>query len=147
MTDAEQLSLSERLFTLLRLLQIAMLVMTLFYIGLGEVIHGSRIQPHSKNPAQLVTFLFAIALVEAAAVVYIRFNVLPKAEQALQLDSENKIVLMAIRKWYVISYALCLGIGFYGMVTRMLDAGFRKALVFYIAGFTLILFCTPRKPN
>jgi hypothetical protein len=147
MTDAKPLTLSERLFTLLRVLQAAMLVMTLFYIGLGEVIHGSRIQPHSNNPDLLVTFLFGIALIEAAAVVYIRFNALPKAEQALQLDSEDKMALMAIRKWYVISYALCLGIGFYGMVTRMLDAGFQKALVFYVAGFALILFCTPRKPS
>src|SRR3981189_3692361 len=98
MADPSHLSLSERLFALLRVLYAAMLVMTLFYVGVGEIARGHWTQDSS-------TFLMVVlvaAIVEAAAVVYIRFSLIPKVEQALQRDSEDKTALMNLRKWYVI---------------------------------------------
>jgi len=142
MADPAQLSLRERLFALLRVLYAAMLVMTLFYVGVGEIARGHWTQDSST----FLMVVLAVAIVEAAGVVYIRFSLIPKVEQALQRDSEDKTALMNLRKWYVICFALSLGVAFYGLVIRVQGAPLQKAGLFYAGGFLLILLCTPRKP-
>jgi DMSO reductase anchor subunit len=142
MADTPQLNLSDKLFALLRILHTAMLVMALFYVGVGEIARGHRTQ---ESKVFYLALLVA-ALVEVAAVLYIRLSLVPKAEQVLQTDSENKSALMSLRKWYVICFALSLGVAFYGLVLRIMDAPWQKAGLFYVVGFVLILMCSPRKP-
>jgi DMSO reductase anchor subunit len=142
MADTPQLNLSDKLFALLRILHTAMLVMALFYVGVGEISRGHR----TDVSRALFIAVLAAALVEAAAVVYIRLSLVPKPEQVLQTDSENKPALMSLRKWYVICFALSLGVAFYGLVLRIMGAPWREAGIFYLGGFLLILMCAPRKP-
>src|SRR5947209_6209333 len=143
MADPAQLSLSSRLFALLRILQAAMLVMALFYVGVGEIGRGHR----SLTSNTLFLAVLVAALIEVAGVVYIRLLLLPKAEQMLQTDSEDKTALMNLRKWYVLSFALSLGVAFYGLVLRIMGAQWQEAGIFYAGGILLVLFCNPRKPK
>jgi Ni,Fe-hydrogenase I cytochrome b subunit len=141
MAEGSITPLSERLFALLRILQIAMLVMTLFYVGLGEIVRGNR----SQELTTLFLALLIAAAVESVGVIFVRSSLIPKVQQALQADSEDRQALLAFRKWYVICFALCLSVAFYGLVLRIMGAPFQRAIVFYAAGFCLILVCTPRK--
>jgi hypothetical protein len=143
MADTHQLNLSDKLFALLRVLHTAMLVMALFYVGVGEIARGHWIQESSKV---FYLALLLAAIVEVAAVLYIRLSLLPKTEQVLQTDSENKPALVSLRKWYVICFALSLSVAFYGLVLRIMGAQWQQAGLFYVAGFVLILLCSPRKP-
>jgi DMSO reductase anchor subunit len=141
MADVPNVLLSERLFSLLRILQAAMLVMTLFYVGLGEIVRGNR----SQQLNTLFIVLLIVAALDAAIVVYLRSARIPRVQQALQLNSEDRPALLGLRKWYVICFALSLTVAFYGLVLRILGAPLQRAAVFYAAGFCLIVFCTPRK--
>jgi len=86
------------------------------------------------------------ALVEVVAVLYIRLSLVPKAEQVLQTDSENKPALMSLRKWYVICFALTSESHFMDLCCASWARHGQQAGLFYVVGFVLILLCSPRKP-
>jgi DMSO reductase anchor subunit len=141
MADAPNVLLSERLFSLLRILQAAMLVMILFYVGLGEIVRGNR----SQQLNTLFLTLLLVAAVDAAIVVYLRSARISKVQQALQVDSEDRAGLLSLRKWYIICFALSLSVAFYGLVLRIMGSPLQRAAVFYAAGFCLTVLCTPRR--
>src|SRR3954471_5728407 len=142
MPDPSELRLSDRLFALLRVLHVAIIVMTLFYVGLGEIMRGGR----NTDQPKLTLMVSAFALVEIAIILYIRIWALPKIEDVLRIDSEDRPALVRFRNTYTISFALSMGVAFYGLVLRILGAPFSKAAIFYGLGLALVIFCAPRKP-
>jgi hypothetical protein len=142
MDEPKDVRLSEKLFALLRILHIAIIVMTLFYVGLGEIMRGGR----STEQPSLTLMMAAIALVEIAVVLYIRMKMLPRIEDGLRRDSEDKPLLVKVRNTYTVSFALSMGVAFYGLVLRILGAPFSNAAIFYGLGLALVIFCAPRKP-
>jgi hypothetical protein len=142
MPDPSELRLSERLFALLRILHVAIIVMTLFYVGLGEIMRGGR----SSEQQPMTLMMSGFALVEIAIVLYIRMKMLPRIEDGLRMDSEDRALLIKFRNTYTVSFALSMGVAFCGLVLRILGAPFSKAAIFYGIGMALVIFCAPRKP-
>ncbi|MCU1286658.1 MAG: hypothetical protein JWO13_3008 [Acidobacteriales bacterium] len=143
MDEPKDVRLSEKLFALLRILHIAIIVMTLFYVGLGEIMRGGR----NTDQPSLMLMMSGLALVEIAIVLYIRMKVLPKIEDGLRLDSEDRQLLVRLRNTYTVSFALSMGVAFYGLVLRILGAPFSNAAIFYGLGLALVIFCAPRRPH
>src|SRR4051812_43972180 len=139
MPDPSELRLSERLFALLRILHVAIIVMTLFYVGLGEIMRGGR----SSEQQPMTLMMSGFALVEIAIVLYIRMKMLPQIEDGLRLDSEDRALLIKFRNTYTVSFALSMGVAFCGLVLRILGAPFSKAAIFYGLGLALVIFCAP----
>ena len=135
--------LSTRLFALLRTLQLAIIVMTLFYVALGEMLRNNRV----ADIADILPVIAALAIAEAVAAVYFKQVKLPQAEAMLHADPEDRAGLLAVRKWYVVVLAFCAGVSLYGFALRIMGATFWLSALFYGGGIALTLYCTPRKPG
>jgi hypothetical protein len=141
--DPRSLPLSTRLFALLRTLQLALIVMTLFFVALGEMLRHNRVTeiPH------MLSIITGFAIAEAFAAVYFKQAKLPQAETVLSVNSEDRDGLVLARKWHVVVLAFCVGVSLYGFALRIMGAAFWQAAIFYGGGIALTLYCTPRKPE
>jgi hypothetical protein len=139
----ESIPLSTRLFALLRTMQLAILAMALFYVGLAELLRRARIADISN----MWPIIGAFGFVEAVAVVYMKQTKIPQAEAILRTDSEDRVGLEAVRKWYVVALAFSAGVSLYGFALRIMGSTFWQAAIFYVTGIALTLYCTPRKPQ
>jgi hypothetical protein len=141
--DPRSLPLSTRLFALLRTLQLTIIVMTLFFVALGEMLRHNRVTeiPH------MLPIIAGLAILEAFAAVYFKQVKVPQAEAMLRLDPEDRDGLVLARKWHVVVLAFCAGVSLYGFALRMMNATFWQAAIFYSGGIALTLYCTPRKPE
>lgn len=139
----EPIPVSTRLFALLRTLQLAILAMSVFYIGLGELLRRKVITDISRMLPIIGGFAFA----ETLAVIYMKQTKIPRAEEILRADSEGRAGLEVARKWHVVTLAFCAGVSLYGFALRIMGATFWQAAIFYAAGVALCLYCTPRKPQ
>src|SRR5437870_850191 len=111
----QELPLSTKLFALLRTLQLAITVMSLFYVGLAEMLRRNAIRDVSK----MFPIISAFALAEAAVVVYVRGTLVPRSEARLRIDSEDHEGLATIRRWYVVALAFSAGVALYGFALRI----------------------------
>ena len=140
--NREAIPVSTRLFALLRTMQLAILAMGMFYIGLAELLRRTRIVDLSR----MWPIIGAFALVEALMVVYLKLSKIPQAEALLRVDSEDRVGLEQVRKWYVVALAFSAGVSLYGFAVRIMGSTFWDAAIFYVVGVGLTLYCTPRKP-
>ena len=136
-------ALITRLYALLRTMQLAVLVMSLFYVFLAEIVRRNSLMDVSR----MLPIIGVFALVESLAAVYMRNVVIPRTEDILRRDSEDPIALQAARKWYVVALAFCAGVSLYGFALRIMGSTFPQAAIFYAAGVALTLYCTPHKPE
>jgi hypothetical protein len=141
--DPQSLPLSTRLFALLKMLQLAIIAMTLFYLFLGELLRRNAV----RDVSHLLPIIIGAAIAESLAAVYFKRIKIPQAEEILQRDAEDRTALIAVRKWYVVALAFCAGVALYGFALRIMGATFWLAATFYAAGIALALYCSPRKPE
>ena len=142
MSDAQQLPMSTRLFALLRTLQLAIIAMTLFYMGLAEILR----REHGADVGRMMPIVGGFASAEVLAVLYFKRSRILPVDEILRTDPENVDGLQAARKWYVLSLAFCAGVSLDGFALRVMGSSFWLAAIFYGAGLGLTLYCTPRKP-
>jgi hypothetical protein len=139
----QELSLSTKLFALLRTLQVAIAVMGLFYVGLAELLRRNAV----RNVSSMLPIISLFAFTEAAVVLYVKTKLVPRAEEKLRFDTEDRQGLVDIRKWYVVALAFSAGVSLYGFALRIMGSTFWQAAIFYAAGIALTLYCTPSKPE
>jgi hypothetical protein len=131
-------------FTLVRQVQITMLVSIALYALAGEML--ARKSAHDPaNTLFHALSLVSITLVGATMVVR-RTLVLP-SEALLRDRFDDRVIVSRWRTGYLFLYALCELPGIFGLVLRM--AGFTLANVwgFYLGGFVLLLLYSPRGPR
>ena len=130
--------------TLVRQVQITMLVSIVLYAAAGEML--ARKSAHEPdNTLFHALSLLSIILVGASLVVR-RTLVLP-SEALLRDRFDDRVRVSRWRMGYLFLYALCELLGIFGLVLRM--AGFTLANVwgFYLGGFLLLLLYSPRAPR
>lgn len=138
----EVLPISTKLYALLRTLQLAIIVMALFYVGLAELLRRNAI----LSMSHILPLIAICAGAEVLVVVFVRQRFISKAEAALRANSEDRAVLAEVRKWYVVALAFSAGVSLYGFALRIMGSTFLQAAIFYAAGLAVTLYCTPRKP-
>jgi hypothetical protein len=141
--NPQSLPLSTRLFALLKMLQLAIIVMTLFYVLLGELLRRNRVADVSR----MLPIIGAFALAEGLAAIYFKKAKVPQVEAVLRTDPDDRAALQSARKWYVVALAFCAGVALYGFALRIMGAIFWQAGIFYAAGIALAVYCSPRKPQ
>ncbi len=142
-SDPKSLPVITRLFALLRTMQLGILAMAAFYIGLAELLRRARIADISQSWVIIGGF----ALVEAVTVIYLKQTKILPAEAMLRVNPEDRAGLEAARKWYVVALAFSAGVSLYGFALRIMGSTFWQAALFYVTGIALTLYCTPRKPE
>ncbi|HSZ64375.1 MAG TPA: hypothetical protein VK828_21430 [Terriglobales bacterium] len=130
--------------TLVRQVQITMLVSIVLYAAAGEML-ARRMGHNPENTLFHAFSLVSITLVGASLVVR-RTLVLP-SEALLRDRFDDRVSVSRWRTGYLVLYALCELLGIFGLILRM--AGFTLANVwgFYVGGFLLLLLYSPRAPR
>lgn len=141
-TTQDTHSVSTRLFALLRTMQLGILAMAMFYIGLAELLRRAHIADISNSWLVIGGF----GLLEAVTVIYLKQTKISRAEALLRADAEDRVGLEAARKWYVVALAFSAGVSLYGFALRIMGSTFWQAALFYVTGIALTIYCTPRKP-
>ena len=140
MSDANEMSLSKRLFSLLRTLQAAVIVLALFVAALAEKLS----RPRSAEASRWFVIILALSAAEVFSVIYIRQAKIPLVLDVLRTDAENQAGLIEARKWYGLALAFCGGISLYGFALRVTGAPVLWPGVLYAVSIALALYCTPR---
>jgi len=130
--------------TLVRQVQITMLVSIVLYALAGEMIARKPARDPDNTLFHALS-LVSITLVGASLVVR-RTLVLP-SEALLRDRFEDRVSVSRWRTGYLFLYASCELLGIFGLILRM--AGFNLGNVwgFYLGGFLLLLLYSPRAPR
>lgn len=130
--------------TLVRQVQIALLVSIALCVAAGELLSRSLIRSPANTLFHVLS-LTSISLVGATVVVR-RTLVLP-SEAALKDRSDDSVTVGRWRTGYILLYALCEALGLFGLILRMTGFPLANVWGFYLGGFLLLLLYSPRAPR
>jgi len=127
----------------LRMMQWAMLLSVLLYVGVGEIL-GPRIQ--RIDPA--LSYLFSTLAVGIVGTIFvIRRTLVLRAASTLASQPEDSLSLSQWKTGYITTYALCEALALFGLVLRFQGSELQQSLLFYVGGFVLLFFFRPRQPE
>lgn len=124
---------------LLRAIQFAMLASVVLYVFVGEQVSVSSV----ANPMLFYALSFGAITTVGVMLVMRRTLVLP-SEVALRSRPDDTASLNRWRVGYVITYALSEAVALFGLVLRITGFTLSQVAPFYIAGFILLAFFSPR---
>ncbi len=102
-----------------------------------------------RRVASAPPILYSLMILSVACVGSIRFfrrRFVSSSELVLVTQADDPAALGRWRAGYIVIWALCEAIILYGLLLRFLGSSFVQVLPFLIAGFTLLLFFSPRRP-
>jgi hypothetical protein len=132
----------EAAIKVVRAIQIAMLASVAFFVMAGELV-GSI--PKLNNP----TIFYALSLATitiVGVILVVRRTLVLQSAAALATRPTDAAALNRWRAGYVMTYALSESIALFGLVLRLMGFTLSQVWSFYIAGFILLLFFSPRRP-
>ncbi len=138
-----ELSWMESAIRLLRMLRIAMLLSIVTYVFVGE---RAGPGPKATDPVfASVLSLFAITTV--GVILVVRRTLVLQSQKMLEAQPTDATILGRWRAGYIVTYALCEALALYGLVLRLVGSTLSQIAPFYLAGFALMLFFSPRQPS
>jgi F0F1-type ATP synthase membrane subunit c/vacuolar-type H+-ATPase subunit K len=127
---------------LLRTVRGVMLASIVLYAFIGEL---AGPPPRSTNSV-LFYAIAAVAVAIVGAIFMFRRTMVARSEIALAAKPDDASALNRLRVGFILVFALCEAIAFYGLVLRFLGCSFSQVVPFYLAGFLLLLYFAPRRP-
>lgn len=127
---------------LLAILYLAMLVSVPMYGIVAEVVAANL---ERGEPGVVKTALLAVGAGTVAAVLFIRFSLIPPALQRPQLELAER--LARLRSYYIVCFALSEAVALYGLVLRFVGGVLADSLPFFIVALGLFAVCYPRLPQ
>jgi hypothetical protein len=88
-----------------------------------------------------------VSMSEVVLLFFFRRKLVLQSEPLLASEPYEPAVVARWRTGYIITWALSLSIALYGLVLRYLGFTFSQVAPFFVAGFVLILFFAPRRPD
>ena len=127
---------------LIRALQIAMLSAIVIYVLVGELVSSTRI----ADP--ITYYVLSLATITIVGVILVvRRTLVRQSESMLAVRPGDALTLNRWRAGYIMTYALSEAIAMFGLILRILGFSLSQVLSFYVAGFALLLFFSPRRPR
>ena len=91
--------------------------------------------------------LAALAAATGVAVLFLRFNVIPRLLARVAAGTDPTTSLATLRTFYIVCFTLAESIALYGLVVYFLGAPRDDATWFFIAAFALLALCYPKSPE
>ncbi len=131
-----------------RILQIAMLMSVLLFVAVGEVAGTTT---RLSNPAlSSPTLFYALSMATitiVGVILVVRRTLVLQSAVALAARPNDLPTLSRWRAGYVMTYALSEAVALFGLVLRIIGFSLSQVASFYVAGFILLLFFGPRRPE
>jgi hypothetical protein len=100
---------------------------------------------HAPKPIVLYVIML-IALNLVASMFFFRRKFIIAAETVLSVTPDEPRALARLRTGYVVIWALSEAIVLYGLVLHYMSFSFAQVSPFFMGGFVLMLFMSPRPP-
>ena len=126
----------------LRLIQIAMMASIVLYVLIGE-----RIAPIHAPNAALFYALSLVSITTIGIIVVVRRTLVLQSEETLRTRPTDAPALNRWRSGFIVTYALAETQALLGLVLRVLGFSLSQVAPFYVAGFILMIFFSPRAPS
>jgi hypothetical protein len=126
----------------LRIIQIAMLVSVALYVFVGE-----RIPVGGKPDPALFYVLSLVSITVVGIILVVRRTLVLQSEEMLKSKSTDVATIKRWRSGYIATYALAQSLGLFGFVLRFMGFKLGQVAPFYLGGFILMLFFSPRRPS
>ena len=125
-----------------------MLMSVLLFVVVGELV-GSN--PRLSNPALTsATLFYALSMATitiVGVILVVRRTLVLQSAVALAARPSDVATLNRWRAGYVLTYALSEAIAMFGLLLRVIGFSLSQVASFYLAGFILLLFFGPRRPE
>lgn len=129
-------------FKSLRIVRLALLASIVLYAVLGEIF-----APGNNAPHKVVFFAFtAIAVLMVLVSFIVRRLLIARVESEMKAAAGDQSMLHRWRGGYFVSFAFSEAIALLGFILRMLNFSLSQVAPFYIVGFFLLIFFSPRRP-
>jgi hypothetical protein len=126
----------------LRIIHAAMLASIVLYAFI------SYRAPFRPAPQPMIIYaIAAVCVADFAIIVVLRSKLLPRSGMISSTESDPKIVLARWRSACIVTWAMCEAIALFGLVLRYMGFAITQVIWFFIAGFALMTFFTPRQPE
>jgi hypothetical protein len=101
------------------------------------------VRKEGQPPSEVLTkSISALALLNSAVVLVLRFFVLPKVDaEAAAVDT----LYPRRQAMYITAFAFCEAVWLFGFVLSFSGAPLSTAITFFLIGLVLLLLCTPRR--
>lgn len=127
---------------IVRLVHAAMLGGIIVEALAAELAHPA---PGAVNPS-ISYALATLSVAIVGSVFVVRKTLALPSAKALAEHGDDAIAQQQWKMGHLLTYALCQGLGIFGVVLRFLGASFQDSLPFYISGFIMLFFFAPRNP-
>jgi hypothetical protein len=103
--------------------------------------------PSNAAPNPIMFYaLTMIAVGEVVAISIVRRILITRSEQILSAQPDDPKALSRWRSGYLGIYSASTGIAIYGLLLHVLGFTVSQVTPFFVGGFALILFFSPRRP-
>jgi hypothetical protein len=126
----------------LRLLRIAMLASIVLYVVIGE-----RLAQHKPPNTALFYAMSLVSITTIGIILVVRRTLVLQSEETLRVRPTDTLALNRWRSGFIVTYALAETQALLGLVLRILGFSLSQIAPFYVAGFILMLFFSPRAPS
>ncbi|HXE75103.1 MAG TPA: hypothetical protein VNN18_05650 [Candidatus Xenobia bacterium] len=137
-----QLSAGElaNLKRLVKVLWLVLLISVCLYWPVLGLVQIERAEP----PPVVTQALMLMAIADAGAALFLRFNRIPTVwlRQPLDLAALNQL-----RTFYILCFVLAEAVALFGMILFFLGGSREQALWFFTGSVALFLLCYPRTPE
>jgi len=124
----------------LRLIQRVLMGSIVLYVVLGETVSPKR----SFSDPTLDYVLSTIAVALVGIIFVVRRTLVLRAEESLAHSAEDRLSLEHWKTGFITTYALCEALALFGLVLRFAGYNLQQSLEFYLGGFVLLAFFSPR---
>lgn len=124
------------------ILYLALLVSVPMYGIVAELVAANR---ERGEPGVVKTALLAVGAGTVAAVLFIRFSLIPPQLQRPELELAKR--LTRLRGYYIVCFALSEAVALYGLVLRFAGGRLPDSLPFFIVALGMFAVCYPRMPQ
>jgi hypothetical protein len=133
----------ESAIKVIRAIQIALLVSVVLYVAVGEKV-GSV--PRLNNP--VVFYVLSLVTITIVGVILVvRRTLVLQSAAALAARPNDPATLSRWRAGHIMTFGLSEAIACFGFALRIMGFSLSQVASFYIAGFILLLFFGPRRPE
>jgi len=127
---------------ILRLIQIVMMASIVLYVLIGE-----RVARHTPPNTALLYAMSLVSITTIGIILVVRRTLVLQSEETLRTRPADALALNRWRSGFIVTYALAETQALLGLVLRILGFTLSQVAPFYVAGFILMLFFTPRAPS